>query len=143
MKISNNFVIVQLPPFCSMCINHTINNPNKKVVTPRFELGSREPKSRMLPLHHATSHVMIIYFIRYTLDDDKYNVKYYQHHCYLFHKSFDFKKKKKKKKNKKMPNPSSLYIYLYTFIPPFLSMLQCMKKKNNNNKKKNAFYSIC
>ena len=26
----------------------------KKVVTPRFELGSREPKSRMLPLHHAT-----------------------------------------------------------------------------------------
>ena len=28
--------------------------PFKKMVTPRFELGSREPESHMLPLHHAT-----------------------------------------------------------------------------------------
>ena len=28
--------------------------PYKKMVTPRFELGSREPESHMLPLHHGT-----------------------------------------------------------------------------------------
>ena len=29
----------------------------KKMVLPRFELGSREPESHMLPLHHGTLHL--------------------------------------------------------------------------------------
>ena len=41
-------------PFKTFDSNSVFDIIDKKVVTPRFELGSREPKSRMLPLHHAT-----------------------------------------------------------------------------------------
>ena len=50
--------------FYSLTENYEINTSScKKVVTPRFELGSREPKSRMLPLHHATFHIYVVFCI--------------------------------------------------------------------------------
>ena len=77
----------------------------KKVVTPRFELGSREPKSRMLPLHHATIHTWkhprhTIHYIINTTNTNKINKTRRKEEKRKQKKTKENKRKQKKTKEK-------------------------------------------
>ena len=77
----------------------------KKVVTPRFELGSREPKPRMLPLHHATIHTWkhprhTIHYIINTTNTNKINKTRRKEEKRKQKKTKENKRKQKKTKEK-------------------------------------------